>query len=157
MRSPHFPAIALSLVAACSSETSPKAFLTEAIKGDNSEIQLGAAAAQRGGPAVQNFGQMLVADHSNARQAAVGVAASYGLNPSDDITREASEERDKLGKLEGSAFDAEFVRYMIDDHTKDIAAFEKQAQSKAPANIRNLAAQKLPELRKHLAMAQSLK
>lgn len=157
MRAALVPAIALALVTACSSDSSPKAFLTNAIQGDNSEIQLGAAAAQRGGPAVQGFGQMLVTSHSKARQAAVGVAANYGLNPSDSISDDANDEHEKLAKLEGSAFDAEFIRYMIDDHTKDIAAFEKVARSDAPADIRQLAAGTLPDLRNHLAMAQSLK
>ena len=157
MRVLLFATIAAGLLASRSAESNPKTFLTEAIEGDNSEIQLGAAAAQRGGPAVQSFGRMLVGDHSKARQAAVVVAAGYGLNPTDKLSDEAAKERDKLEKLEGSAFDAEFAQYMIKDHQQNIAKFEKEAQSSAPANVRTLATQTLPELRKHLALAEQLR
>ena len=62
----------------------------------------------------------------------------------------------KLQKLSGQAFDHEFVRYMVQDHEKDIAEFRQESQN-GPTPAKDLAAQTLPTLEKHLQMAKALK
>jgi putative membrane protein len=56
--------------------------------------------------------------------------------------------------MSGPAFDREFVRYMIEDHRKDIHAFEATKVGLRPDG--ELARQTLPALRKHLEMAEQL-
>lgn len=146
----------LSLAAGCSQPLTPKAFLTKAIRGDNSEMTLGALAVSKGGSAVADYGRALVADHTKAKAAATAVAARYGLTPPSDLLPEASKERTKLDALSGAAFDKEFVSYMIDDHKGDISDFTKEAGSDAPADVKGLATDTLPDLQKHLDMAKRL-
>ena len=68
---------------------------------------------------------------------------------------EARDEAAKLARLSGRAFDAEFARYMIEDHRKDIADFETEARGGGPVT-RALATGTLPTLHKHLEIAERL-
>ncbi|HXH16409.1 MAG TPA: DUF4142 domain-containing protein [Sphingomonas sp.] len=158
MRMRTFLLLAPALVAlACSPAVSPNAFLTKAIQGDNSEMRLGAIAASKGGSAVAEYGRMLVADHTKARADAVAVATRYGVTPPTEVLPEASKEQDKLAGLTGTAFDREFVSYMLDDHKSDISDFMKEIDdSSTPADVRKLAQDTLPHLRTHLDMAKRL-
>lgn len=133
-----------------------KAFLKKAMEGDNSEMRLGQMAEQGGSSrGVREFGHMLNTDHAKAKANALPVAKSHGLAPTDEMAPEAKEEAGKLKGLSGAAFDREFASYMVKDHRKDIADFEKQARSGDRSTAR-LARATLPALRRHLAMAERL-
>ena len=133
-------------------------FLTKAIKGDNSESRLGALAARMGHSAeVREFGAMLVRDHDKARRQAVPVAERRRVPVPTAVAQEARAEYVKLQGMRGAAFDREFGRYMVEDHRKDIADFEKEAASRDPADVRALARQTLPALRRHLAAARAIR
>lgn len=132
-------------------------FLTKAIKGDNSESQLGALAVRSSHNAqVRRFGAMLVQDHGKARRQTVPVAERHGVPVPTAMAEEARSEFAKLLRMRGPAFDREFSRYMVDDHRKDIVDFEKEAGSRDPADVRALARQTLPALRRHLAAARAI-
>ena len=145
-----------SALATGASAASDQGFLRKALKGDNSEITLGQLAATGGGsPGVRRFGRMLVEDHSAAKRNALPVAAAHGVRDTGEIAPEARKEEGKLRGLHGAAFDREFAGYMIDDHRKDIADFEKQVRTGDQAT-RRLARETLPALRRHLQMARDL-
>jgi len=130
-------------------------FLEDALKGDNSEMMLGRLAAEHGASAeVRAYGQTLHDDHARARDAAEPVARQVGVAITDKTTPEAMQERRKLEGLHGRAFDHEFAQYMVQDHKKDIAEFERQSRRGGPTA--DLAAKTLPDLRKHLAAAERL-
>ena len=135
---------------------SPQDFLQDAIQGDNSEIMLGQLATQKSSnPRVQQYGQTLVADHSEAKQQASDVAKSLGVTPPDHPMTEAQDEQTKLSKLSGAAFDRDFLDGMVKDHEKAIKEFEDQAKAnQGPTS--DLAAKQLPVLQKHLKMAQEI-
>lgn len=133
------------------------AFLTDAIKADNSEVALGRLAAQKGGSqGVRSFGETLATDHAQAKTEAAALAEKLNISFNDEITSEAAEEQQKLQELSGADFDKEFLSYMISDHKKDISMFQKQANADKAATAA-LARKTLPTLRKHLDTAQSLK
>ena len=133
-----------------------KDFVADAIRGDSAEILLGQLALDKSSDSgVKSFAQTLIDDHSKAKIQAATLADKLRLEPPADIPAEARQEMAKLQGLSGQAFDKEFVRYMVDDHEKDIAEFrEESANGVGPAQ--KLAAQSLPTLEKHLQMAKSL-
>lgn len=148
-------ALALALPLAAHAQD-PQEFLRKAIKGDNSEIMLGHIAEMRGAsPAVRHFGHTLIVDHMMAREQAMRVASRMGAPPPEGPTREAMMERDRLSGMGGPAFDHEFVRYMIDDHRKDIGDFRMEADA-MNGPVSRIARQQLPTLRKHLDIAMSI-
>jgi len=131
-------------------------FLQDALRGDNSEMMLGQLAAERAmSPRVRDYGRTLHDDHAKARDEALRVAGQFGVRDTNDVMPEARREAQKLRHLRGRAFDREFVRYMVQDHRKDIADFRKEARERGP--VGQLAAQTLPDLQKHLAMARDLR
>jgi len=152
----------LILAAACVTSTAALAaparqFLSDAIKGDNSEIAAGRYIAAHGYSAeVRSFGRTLYRDHSTARGQAVAVAREMGLRPPTATTPTARAEMRKLQRLHGRAFDMEVRRAMIDDHRIDIAKFRAQARS-GDRRTAALARQQLPTLRKHLRIAESIR
>jgi putative membrane protein len=133
-----------------------QSFLKKALQGDNSEAALGTMAEQHGAsPAIRDFGRMLHDDHVAAKAKALPIAQQHGVPNTDEMAPEAKAEAKKLEALSGPAFDREFARYMVSDHTKDIADFEKETQHGDSATAA-LARETLPDLRKHLKTAQQL-
>jgi putative membrane protein len=133
-----------------------KEFISDAIRGDNSEIALGQLATNKGSAeSVRSFGQILVNDHSKHRNEAATLATQLGVLSSDEMTPEAQREIAKLQKLIGSEFDKEFVQLMVKDHEKDIDEFKEEAASgKGP--VQQFASQSLPTLQEHLRIARNL-
>src|SRR5690242_10850854 len=88
---------------------SAKTFVSDAIKGDNSEIMLGQLAEQHGGSqGVRALGQTLATDHAKAKDQMMKLAMSLDLAPPAEPKPEARQEYDGLAKLSGNAFDREF-------------------------------------------------
>ncbi|WP_370677310.1 DUF4142 domain-containing protein [Pleomorphomonas sp. PLEO] len=144
------------LIASPAFAKADKAFLRDAIQGDNSEIALGKLAAQKGdSEGVKTFGTTLATDHAMAKEAAATVATSMKVRVTDKIMPEARAELRKLNKLSGPAFDREFARYMVRDHEKDVAEFKEKA-AEGKTDVAKLAAKTLPGLEGHLKTAQSL-
>jgi putative membrane protein len=147
---------ALAASSAASAEPA-RQFLSDAIKGDNSESTLGRVISARGYSAqVRSFGRTLTSDHSAARVQAASVARGYGMAPSRSMMPEARSEMRKLERLRGRAFDREVRRYMINDHHKDIATFRAQVRS-GDRRTAALARAQLPTLEKHLKLAESIR
>jgi putative membrane protein len=132
-------------------------FLTDAIRGNFSEVTLGRIIANRGAsPQVRQFGAMLVRDHSNGLAQAQRIAARLRLRIPATLTPEARSERIVLQRLGGRAFDREVRRYMIKDHVEDIAKFRAQARSGDRATA-GYAAATVPIMQNHLATARSIR
>jgi putative membrane protein len=135
---------------------SAEEFIKDAIQGDNSEVMLGQLAQDKAGSQkTREFGQMLVTDHSKAKEEASSVAKTLGVTPPDQPTTQAQEEQTKLSKLSGDGFDKEFASYMVTDHEKNIKEFQDQANAKQGPTS-DLAGKQLPTLQNHLAMAQAI-
>lgn len=148
--------VAALVVSTAAAAAPARQFLDDAIKGDNSEISLGRLIASRAAsPAVRSFGNTLVRDHSTARAQAAAVARRMHDPVPTGVMPDARSERARLAHLRGAAFDREVRRFMIEDHRKDIAKFERQARS-GDRRTAALARAQLPTLRKHLRIAESL-
>jgi putative membrane protein len=135
---------------------SPRQFLEQALRGDNSEIMLGRIAADRArDPQVREFGRTLVQDHAEARTDVIRIGRRMGLHATRDVTDDARDLRDRLRDARGREFDRMFIRHMVDDHRHDIDAFRDEARERH-GPVSDLAARQLPTLQKHLDMALAL-
>lgn len=131
------------------------AFLTDAMKGDNSEVALGKIAQQKGSSqGVKDLGSMLASDHGAHKTQLATLAGQVGVPVTDDIKDEAKTLETKLNGLSGAAFDKAFVDATVEDHQKDIAAYQAEANGTGP--VAQMATQTVPALQKHLAAAQKL-
>lgn len=159
MKTYLWAALGLALTAlpasAQAQNASDKKFVADALAGDMGEVQTGQLVAQKASsPDVKSYGQMLVDDHTKAMDQMKTVAGNLGVQPPEAPKPEARKEMAKLNKLDGQAFDREFLRYAVADHKKDIAEFRKEAKGKGDAA--DVAKQQLPVLETHLQRAQEL-
>lgn len=147
---------ALIAIPAAAFADSPREFLQKAMQGDNGEIQIGHLAQDRAvNPDVREYGRTLANDHSQARDEVLQVGRRFGLRPDRRLSDDARDNRDRLMRLYGRAFDREFVRLMIEDHRKDIGDFRDETRERHGA-VSDLAARQLPTLQKHLDIALGL-
>jgi putative membrane protein len=131
-------------------------FMTQAVKGNNSEVEVGKLALSKSSDAdVKSFAQTLVDDHSKANEQAAAAAKEVGVVPPTDVTPEAKKTFAKLQSMSGPAFDKQFVTDMVKDHQKDIAEFKAEEKTGKGA-AQKYAADSLPTLQKHLDIAKSL-
>jgi putative membrane protein len=136
--------------------TIDSAFITDAIQGDNAEVAIGRLAQTQGtSEKVKDFGRLLVEDHGSHKQELATLAGTAGVPVTDEPSAEGKANLKKLKALSGGEFDKQFKAMMIEDHTKDIAKYEKQTAS-SDAQTAALAQKTLPVLRKHLAAANEL-
>jgi putative membrane protein len=132
-----------------------QAFLTEAMKGDNSEVALGYLAQQNGASqGVKALGQMLATDHGAHGATIAALANQLQVPTTGDMNPDAKAEETKLNALTGADFDTEFVRATIEDHKKDIVKYEQAAKGTGP--VAEMAQTTLATLRKHLEAAEAL-
>jgi len=132
-----------------------QAFVTEAAQGGMSEVQLGELAVkQASSKDVKAFGQHMVSDHSKANDELKQLAAKKKWDLPADVGAENKATMDRLSKLKGAAFDKAYMSDMVEDHVKDVAAFDTESKKGKDLDLRSWAAKTLPTLRHHLSMAK---
>jgi len=137
--------------------TKDKNFIMEAAVGGMEEVELGRLATQKGSSdAVKQFGQKMVDDHSAANAELTELAKSKSLNVPAELDAKHKADVAKFSKLSGAAFDKAYSKAMLDDHNKDVAAFEQQSVSGTDPDLKAFAAKTLPTLKTHLEMAKAL-
>jgi putative membrane protein len=75
---------------------------------------------------------------------------------SSDVPAAKKSVKDRLGKLDGTAFDKAYVAEMIKEHKAAIAAFQRESKSADP-DVKAFAEKTLPTLKEHLSQAQAVK
>jgi putative membrane protein len=131
-------------------------FVADAIRGDIGEMEIGQLAQTRAAtPGVRSFGKTLESDHAEAKAQMTTLAHSLGIVPPTQTMPAAKKEYEKLAGLRGAAFDAEFLRAMVEGHDIEIQRFQAEAKS-GNGPVAAMAAKQLPMLQKHLITAQTL-
>ncbi len=133
------------------------AFMNDAAPGGMAEVEFGKLAATKAQNAeVKAFGQKMVEDHSKANEELKQLAAQKKVTLPPDVTPKHKEIMDKLSKLSGADFDKEYVKAMVEDHEKDVAAFENVSKTAADADVKAFATKTLPTLKMHLEMIKGM-
>jgi len=97
----------------------------------------------------------LAHDHAAANAKAKQAAQSIGIPPPTEPGVKQKMVYRELSALSGEQFDRHFVAGMVKDHKDDIAKYQKEAQNgSGPAA--DYARQILPDLQKHLQIAEGL-
>lgn len=136
---------------------SDKKFVMEAAMGGMMEVKLGEVAAQHGGHAsVKQFGERMVRDHSKVNGELAKFAASHAVALPKELDAQHQRMVEKLSKLSGNEFDEAYMKDMVQDHEKDVAAFAKQAEKGDNADLKAWAGKTLPGLKEHLQLARDV-
>jgi putative membrane protein len=131
-------------------------FVKEAAMGGLAEVELGRLATQKAQSSeVKQFGQRMVDDHSKANDQLKPIAQRENVPVPTQLTGKEKTLYDRLSKLSGAQFDRAYMRAMVDDHRKDVAAFRRESTGGKDMDVKMFASQTLPTLEDHLKMAQT--
>lgn len=120
-----------------------KSFMMNAAKGGMMEVEMGKMAAQNGQSAdVKKFGNRMVTDHSKANNELMSLAKEEGVS----LPGAKSPGKWKSDKA--------YMDDMVKDHEKDLAEFQKEAQSGTDPDVKAFAAKGAKMVSSHLKMAQ---
>jgi putative membrane protein len=142
---------------AASLSATDRTFISQAAYGSLGEVALGEIATeQAGSPAVRNFGQMMVQEHTRMNEELIAIAAEQGVTPpsAPDPGRQAVGAQ--LSQLEGAAFDRQYIQQQLADHETTLTLFEGQADSGQDPELRAFARKYAPVVEEHIAMLREL-
>jgi putative membrane protein len=162
-------------------------FVQTAAVSNMAEVNLGKLALERAqDPEVKEFAQMMIDEHTKAQQDLKQAASAGGVDFPTVLDEKHQQVSDKLSGLNGSEFDREYMKVMVDEHQdaedllKDRAGNAASATSTNPsstsdtgttgttgttgsmsgggaeAQVASWAAATLPKVRTHLERAKSI-
>jgi putative membrane protein len=132
-------------------------FAVDAFHANASEVELAQLAAQKAtDPAVRQFAQRMIQDHTKANDQLKQILTQKGVTVPTPTSSSEQRELDRLQKLSGVDFDKAYMAHMVKDHKKDVKEFQKAANTATDTDIKAFAANTLPILQDHLKMAQDL-
>jgi putative membrane protein len=141
--------------AAAKLQEDDKEFAKKAAAGGIYEVEAGKLAQQKAQtPQVKQLGERIARDHQQANDKLKSLVKGAEVELPKAVAGEHKEHLEKLQKAEGGAFDRQYVEMMIEDHEKDIEAFEEYAEDGEHAQLKSFAQQTLPILEQHREMAQ---
>jgi len=114
------------------------------------------AAAQAGSAKIKSFANTMLRDHGKANDQLKTLAQKDGYTLSSMPTQAQQAELAKLRPLHGKDFDTAYAQMMVKDHREAVALFQSESTSGSDSDMKGFAAQTLPVLQHHLALATSL-
>lgn len=133
-------------------------FFEDAAQGGLLEVRLGQLAVKNAtNEEVRKYAQRMIDDHSKLNTQLAQIAhQKRGLVVPNALDKKHQNEIDKLAQQTGAKFDRDYMSRMVDDHEKDVKAFDKQARDGKDADLKALAASTLPTLQDHLTQAKEI-
>ena len=153
-------------------------FAEKAAYAGNAEVKLGQLAIERSqDPAVKEFAQMMVRDHSKAGNELKQAVKTHDISAPAGLDPEHQQLYDRLSRLRGAEFDREYMKAMVEGHTKVrsmLAGRTKESRGTMDRNrgigtsgtagsstqldiaVNQWASRSLPTVEEHLRKAQDL-
>jgi putative membrane protein len=104
----------------------------------------------------KSFAATMVRDHTAANDKLRTIAQKDGFTLAGATMVQQQADLAQLEQLQGADFDKAYATMMLKDHQDAVTLFTSESSSGANADLKSFAAQTLPTLQHHLAMAQSL-
>lgn len=147
--------------AAATPQTAPRdvaAYVAKAGASDLYEIQSSQLAEQKAGSdAVRKFAQMMIEHHSMTTQQVMAAAKSAGLNPPPPSLEPKQRAMiEQLGRLDGAAFDAAYLRQQRRAHDEALALHSGYARDGDNPALRDTAAKAVPIIQRHIEQLRSM-
>jgi putative membrane protein len=132
-------------------------FVTVASAAGSTEILASRLAAKQAQSAqVKSFAATMIHDHTAANDKLRTIAQKNGFPLAGVAMVEQQPALVQLNNLNGADFDKAYIAMMRKDHQDAVALFTNESSSGTNSDLKAFAAQTLPTLQHHLAMAQSL-
>ena len=130
--------------------------LTEAHMANLYEIMAAENAATKATTGeVKKLAEMIKTAHVKMDKDLMDLAAKKNVTLPADLTDEEKRKMDKLTEKSGIDYDKEFTEQMKNKHEDGIKLMEKTSEKAEDADIKQFAANAIPELRSHLTMVEN--
>jgi putative membrane protein len=154
--------LGLLAVPAFAQNTSPtgvdQKFINEAIQANDQEIdQARVELRSTTDPAVRMFAQTMIRDHTQSNAQLAGAAKALGLDASSPHIVQGQNTQPATAPGTGGAMPMPARQYMtqeVTDHQNAIGLYKGEASNGSAQALKTYAADTLPTLNQHLAMAQ---
>jgi len=134
-----------------------KEFLGKLAMANNAEILISELAEKRAGSSeVKDFATKLVKDHFMAGNKIEKLSKEHKVEKLTSLDKHSRDELDRLTKLKGAEFDHAYLECMVKAHKEVISMSENQVKNGKSDDVKALAKELLPDLRKHLSKAETL-
>jgi putative membrane protein len=134
-----------------------RGFMRAAARWDFAEIEAGLLARRRGAAAsVKVFGARVVADRARANDRLIALAQRLNVALPTEPSDAARKGLARLARLSGDAFDASFVRIVVEDDEQDIRTFAREAKHGRNPQVVDYAQSTQPVLTDELLLARQL-
>jgi putative membrane protein len=148
---------ALAADAPAKASHADRSFADTAAQAGMAEVEMAKLAQQHAASTdVKSFADRMVADHTKANEQLTTIATAQGIALPTRLSGKDQRELTKLGKLEGAAFDKEYVKSQVGAHHDAVKLFEKESKGGRNDDLRNFAGTTLPTLQDHLSMVTAL-
>jgi putative membrane protein len=107
-------------------------------------------------PSVKDFASRLTRDHQGCYDKLSEVIKNKKIVVVAGFEKETKAELDRIGKLSGSDFDREFLKWVVAKHREAAGLFEAQAKNGKDADISKFAKDTVPGIRAYLKEAEEL-
>jgi putative membrane protein len=133
-------------------------FLVDVAEINQTEISLGKLAQKKGSMAdVKELGKMMVEAHVKGMTDLSALAMSKSISLPEAKTDDVNEAYKEMNEKSGMKFDVAYCEKMVDGHKDAISKFEKASTDAVDPDIKAMAVNMLPDLHKHLEMAEMCK
>jgi putative membrane protein len=135
-----------------------RAFVSKALEGGETEVQLGQLAQQKSqSNDVKQFAQKMVNDHGQmADKWFKPIAQQLGVSGPKGPSKKDKKEIAKLQGLSGADFDREYITMMVKDHQQDLKDFKDEAQVAQNPNVKQIAEQGSAIISQHLQLIEQI-
>lgn len=143
---------------AASQDYGAQAYVSQAIQGDDAEVQLGQLAQQKGSTSdIKELGQKMASDHTQINQKLmVPVAKRLGASQPKGPSKKEKKAIQKLQSLSGQQFDTAYIQLIDKDHQKDLKDSQEEAQSTQNPMVKQAAQESATVYQKQLQLIQQI-
>jgi putative membrane protein len=133
-------------------------FVKEAAISDMFEIQSSQLAAQRADEPTKAFALQMITDHQKTSNGLKSMVQSGKADASVPLELDSSHQKtlDKLKGLNGADFTKQYDKDQVSAHKDAVSLFRRYAKGGDDATLKDWAGKTLPDLERHLEMAQNL-
>jgi putative membrane protein len=132
-------------------------FLARTLAANIAEIKIAERAVGKASDAeVKKFAREMLNDHTKARDELMDRAKAMKLAVVEGLETNTRNQIDQLSKLDGKAFDREYMRHMVNNHEKALKLYQSWAAKSQDKDLRELASRTIPTVKKQLEEARHL-
>lgn len=120
------------------------------------EVEASKLALERAAtPAVKQFAQTMVDEHTKANDELKAAAAAKNISLPSTLSDKSQKKLNDLREKSGKDFEDAYTDCMVKDHKDAVDKFKKQAEKGEDADLKSWAAGKVATLEHHLEMAKA--